>query len=354
MQRLVQQIQINDIDGILMFDPMNIRYATDSTNMQLWNTHNPFRAVMVTADGLWCYGTTKTPNSCPTTIPEYGKSATGRICSTSTGDGVTAAAQRFAAEVAELARTRGASTGRIAVDKIMMSGLRALERTELAVLEGEPLTERARAIKSEDEIHAMRCSIHATEQSMYAMEAAAKPGMSENDIWAVLHAENIRRGGEWIETRLLSSGPRTNPWFQECGPRIVQNNEILAFDTDLVGPYGMCCDISRTWWIGDGLPEQRHKDAMKLGIEHIEHNRALLGPGVTFDELTHKAHVLPAHYQRLKYGCVYHGVGQCDEWPMIAYPDAHVPGAFDGQLEPGMVLCVEALITQDGGDFRSS
>ena len=49
---------------------------------------------------------------------------------------------------------------------------------------------------------------------------------------------NIRRGGEWIETRLLTSGPRTNPWFQECGPRIVQPNEILAFDTDLIGPYG--------------------------------------------------------------------------------------------------------------------
>jgi hypothetical protein len=41
-------------------------------------------------------------------------------------------------------------------------------------------------------------------------------------------AENIRRGGEWIETRLLSSGPRTN-LFQECGQRIVQNNEIVAF-----------------------------------------------------------------------------------------------------------------------------
>ena len=352
LQRLVQQIQINDIDGILMFDPMNIRYATDSTNMQLWNTHNPFRAVMVTADGymvLWDYKNTEFLSDHNPRVREkrYGAD----LFYFDRGDGVTAAAQRFAAEVADLARTRGASTGRIAVDKIMMSGLRALERAGLTVLEGEPLTERARAIKSEDEIHAMRCSIHATEQSMYAMEAAAQPGMSENDIWAVLHAENIRRGGEWIETRLLSSGPRTNPWFQECGPRIVQNNEILAFDTDLVGPYGMCCDISRTWWIGDGQPEQRHKDAMRLGIEHIEHNRALLAPGVTFDELTHKAHVLPAQYQRLKYGCVYHGVGQCDEWPMIAYPDAHVPGAFDGQLEPGMVLCVEALITEDGGDF---
>ena len=43
---------------MLMFDPLNIRYATDSTNMQLWNTHNPFRAVLVCADGymvIWDY-----------------------------------------------------------------------------------------------------------------------------------------------------------------------------------------------------------------------------------------------------------------------------------------------------------
>ena len=29
------------------------------------------------------------------------------------------------------------------------------------------------------------------------------------------------------------------------------HNEILAFDTDLIGCYGMCCDVFRTWWIGD-------------------------------------------------------------------------------------------------------
>ena len=41
-----------------MFDPLNIRYATDTTNMQLWNTHNPFRACLLCADGymvLWDY-----------------------------------------------------------------------------------------------------------------------------------------------------------------------------------------------------------------------------------------------------------------------------------------------------------
>jgi Xaa-Pro aminopeptidase len=46
-----------------------------------------------------------------------------------------------------------------------------------------------------------------------------------------------------------------------------------------------------------------------------------------------------------------HGVGLCDEWPHVDYPDRHVPGAFDHALEPGMVLCVEALVGETGGDF---
>ena len=78
--------------------------------------------------------------------------------------------------------------------------------------------------------------------------------MREDDIWAVLHAENVRRGGERIETRFLASVPRTNLCFQECVPRFVQNNEIAAFDTNLVGSYGICVDISRTWWIGEKAP----------------------------------------------------------------------------------------------------
>ena len=41
-RRLTQAIIARDYGGILMFDPLNIRYATDTTNMQLWNSHNPF------------------------------------------------------------------------------------------------------------------------------------------------------------------------------------------------------------------------------------------------------------------------------------------------------------------------
>jgi Xaa-Pro aminopeptidase len=46
-----------------------------------------------------------------------------------------------------------------------------------------------------------------------------------------------------------------------------------------------------------------------------------------------------------------HGVGLCDEWPFVPYPDGWVEGAFETALEPGMVLCVEALVSPEGGDF---
>ncbi|MFK7752554.1 MAG: aminopeptidase P family protein, partial [Sedimentitalea sp.] len=57
-KRLTQHVVDRDLGGLLMFDPLNIRYATDSTNMQLWNTHNPFRAILLCADGymvIWDY-----------------------------------------------------------------------------------------------------------------------------------------------------------------------------------------------------------------------------------------------------------------------------------------------------------
>ena len=233
----------------------------------------------------------------------------------------------------------------------MLHGARALEAAGFEVMEGEEVTEKARVIKGPDEIRAMRCAMLACEASVAEMEAAAEPGLTEDDIWAELHKANIQRGGEWIETRLLTTGPRTNPWFQEAGPRVLQNNEILAFDTDLVGCYGICSDISRTWWVGDGDPRPDMVDTMRIAYDHIMTNMEMLKPGVRFEDLTANTHVLPPDMQKQKYSCLMHGVGLCDEWPLIAYPDAAVKGAFDHVLEPGMTLCVEVLASPEGGDF---
>ena len=356
-ERLTAAVVARDYAGLLMFDPLNIRYATDSTNMQLWNTHNPFRAVLLCADGymvIWDYKNSPFLSSFNPLVREARSGAD--LFYFDRGDKVDVAADVFARDVAALLAEHAPGNRRLAVDKVMLHGLRALEAQGLQIMEGEEVTEKTRAVKGPDEIRAMRCASHACEAAVAEMERFARAavpggGVSEDDIWAELHAGNIRRGGEWIETRLLASGPRSNPWFQECGPRIVQNNEIVAFDTDLIGSYGICVDISRTWWIGDARPRADMVAAMRHAHEHIQANMEMLRPGVTIPELIAGCHRLEEKYQAQKYGCMMHGVGLCDEWPLVAYPDKAVAGAFDYALEPGMVLCVEALVGEVGGDF---
>ena len=356
-ERLTQHIVDRDYGGLLMFDPLNIRYATDSTNMQLWNTHNPFRAVLLCADGymvIWDYKNSPFLSEFNPLVKEQQSGAD--LFYFDRGDKVDIAADIFANEVRNLIAEHGSNNKRLAVDKIMLHGLRALESQGFEIMEGEEVTEKSRSIKGKDEILAMRCASVACENAVQIMEQSARSGvpngnMSEDDIWAVLHAENIKRGGEWIETRLLASGPRTNPWFQECGPRIVQNNEIVAFDTDLIGSYGICVDISRTWWIGDKPPRPDMVYAMQHAHEHIMQNMEMLRPGVHMRDLTMNTHMLDDNFQKGKYGCLMHGVGLCDEWPLIPYPDKFVEGAYDYYLEEGMVLCVEALVSPEGGDF---
>jgi Xaa-Pro aminopeptidase len=356
-QRLTQGLVDRDHGGILLFDPLNIRYATDTTNMQLWNTHNPFRAVLLCADGhmvIWEYKNAPFLVTFNPLIREIRSGAT--FFYNSTGDKGAEAAHAFAAQVDAVMRAHAGANRRLAVDKIMIAGLRALESAGFQVMEGEEVTERVRAVKGPDEVAAMRCAHHACEAAIAEMEHAARTGipggrMTEDDVWAELHRGNIRRGGEWIETRLLASGPRTNPWFQECGPRLIQNNEIVAFDTDMIGAYGFCIDISRTWWIGDRPPRPDMISAMHHAMDHISRNMAMLKPGVAIRDLVHGGHVLDPQYQRLKYSCKMHGVGLCDEWPYVTYPDGYTEGAFDAVLEPGNVLCVEALVSPEGGDF---
>jgi Xaa-Pro aminopeptidase len=355
--RLVEALQARDYGGILMFDPLNIRYATDTTNMQLWNTHNPFRACLLMADGhmvMWEYKNSPFLVTFNPLVKELRSGAT--FFYNSTGDRGAAAARAFAQQVDDLMRAHVGTNRRLAVDKIMVHGLRALESIGFQVMEGEEVTERTRAIKGPDDMLAMRCAAHACETAVAAMEAFTRENVpngnvSEDDIWSVLHAENIRRGGEWIETRLLASGPRTNPWFQECGPRIVQNNEIVAFDTDLIGAYGFCIDISRTWWVGDQRPTNAMIAAYAHALDHIRDHQSRLKPGVSIRDLTFGGHQLDGQYWQQKYSCKMHGVGLCDEWPYVTYPDGWMEGAFDAVLEPGMTICVEALVSPEGGDF---
>ena len=351
LDRLVEQLKKFDYGGILLFDPLNVRYATDTTNMQLWVMHNGARYAYVSTDGhviVWDYTNTEFLNGHSHVVDEV-RPAVG-VSYFFCGSRYQAIATRWADEIASVVKHHQRGNSRLAVDMLHGPGHQLLAQLGIEVGFGYEVMEEARRIKGTEEIKAMRCAIHACEMSMKDMKDVIQPGMTERDVWSVLHAGNIRRAGEWIETQLLTSGPRTNPWMQEASSRSIVKGDLLAYDTDLVGAYGMMCDISRTLIVGDTQPNPKQSDLHAIASEVIENNFPLLTPGRSFRDLTHDA-MLPDPDSYRHYSCLFHGVGQCDEFPNIVMPEAWADFGCEGTIEAGMVLTVESFVgRRDGGE----
>ncbi|MCY4228843.1 MAG: Xaa-Pro peptidase family protein [Gammaproteobacteria bacterium] len=351
LSRVREQLKQRDCAGILLFDPLNVRYATDSTNMVLWITHNSARACYIATEGpvvLFDFHNCQHLSHHLELVDEirdmksFFYFAGGDRCEEKSG--------HFASEICDLVWQYGGGNKRVAIDRIEIIGLRALESHGLQIFDhGMEMMETAREIKNENELKAMRCAVAACEASVKELQQALDPGISENELWAHLHFGNIRRGGEWIETRILSSGPRTNPWMAECGPRIIQQGDLVGLDTDLVGVYGYCVDMSRTWLAGDVKATDKQLELFGVAHEHIMENMGRLRPGLSFHDLAFGGHQLPQKYRKEQYSVRYHGVGLCDEYPIIPYPENWEKAGYDGILKSGMCLCVEAYVGEHGG-----
>ncbi len=347
--RLRDELRARDCAGLLLFDQINTRYATDATNMQIWCSHYETRCVFVATEGpvvLFDYANHPHLAEDLPTVDEYRTmSSFYYFASADRGE---EKARIFADQIADLLARYGGGNKRLAVDRLSHMGCDALRARGIELCHGEEVAEQARAIKSAEELALMRASVAVCEEGMKAMRESLVPGITENALWAKLHETNIRLGGEWIETRLLSSGPRTNPWFRECSMRPIEKGDLVSFDTDLIGPYGYCADISRAWVCGD-KPTDEQRRLYAASYEQIQHNKALLKPGKSFREVSETAWPIPEEFFSNRYGSLIHGVGLADEYPsMKHWPDFEARG-YEGTIEEGMTLCVESFIGVEGG-----
>ena len=184
---------------------------------------------------------------------------------------------------------------------------------------------------------------------MAAVGARIQPGVGETELVALMVGEVIRHGGEMVETRLLSSGPRTNPWFNEAGSRLVRPGELVALDTDTIGCEGYYADISRTFLCRPGRPTAAQRSLYAMAWEQVHHNMALLRPGLGYRELAERAWRIPDRYRAQRYPLLVHGVGLHGETPTLLHLDDFGADTVDGTIEPGMVLSVESYVGEAGG-----
>jgi len=351
LNRVKEQLQINNIGACILFDPINIRYATDSRNMSLFSMHELVRFVFIPADGkviLFDYPKSEHLSEHLCTIDEIQEVVSWDFFSAN--NFVDKNAKKWAGMVQDLMNKYSPDNNRLAIDVSDPVGIQALlEQFNVTLLNAQKLIETARSIKSVDELICMQASIETAEKGMYLMREKLQAGMTEEELWSYMHKVNIENGGEWFETRLLVSGPRTNPWLQECSNRIIEKGDIVAFDTDMVGPYGYCADISRTFVEGNIFSDEQKK-LYELAVENIQHNKSLIKAGTSFREFAEKSWMLPSNCYDNHYPCIIHGIGLCDEWPFVAFPNRDFTNAdFSGYFLENMTICVESYIGEVGG-----
>ena len=353
LDRLVEHIVRRQYGGLLLTDPLNIRYATDTTNMQLWNAHNPFRAVLVCADGYMVIWDFKNSPFLADYNPLVRESRTGAaMFYFSAGDSCDEVAEDFVSEVDDLIREHGGGNRRIAVDKIMIHGLRALESAGFNVEDGEELTGKGALDQG-----ARRNSSHEVRQPCLRIRCRANGGGGQagsergRDLGPCCTgkisagAANGSRPGSWPRVQGRTPGSR-NAGRACCKKmKFWRSIRTLSAATECASAFrepggSVRSPLAPTWC----TPCDTRPD-------HIAEHAAILKPGVSFRDLAFGGHVLDDKCQKLKYGAKMHGIGLCDEWPFILYPDQYKEGAFEYEVEAGMVFCVEALVGEEGGDF---
>jgi Xaa-Pro dipeptidase len=219
----------------------------------------------------------------------------------------------------------------------------------LHLVDAQEPVEMARAVKSGEELKCIRASLRATEAGVAALRAAIRPGQTEAELWSVLHQAVIARNADYIETRLLNAGARTNPWFQETSSNVIGKNELIALDTDVVGCHGYYSDFSRTFHSGPGRPTAEQRELYRLAHEQVQHNIGILRPGMSFRDYADAAWDIPERYYAHRYYLSAHGCGMTGEYPYLYHHGDFPDAGYDGEILPGMTLCAESFIGAEGG-----
>jgi Xaa-Pro aminopeptidase len=350
LNQIKKWLEFQDFGAIVLFDPVNIRYATGSRNMQVWTMHNFCRYAVVFQSGRIVMF--ELPSSMHLS---EGLSAINEFRPAITADYMAVAernremATRWAREILDLLGEEGVAEEKIAIDRADLELVLASQAANIGLVDGKSVMERARSVKSIEEIEALKWSLQTCEASVQDMKQTLEPGMKEAEAMALMIKGSVDRGGEYPETRLLSTGPRTNPWFQETSDRVIENGDMMAFDTDMIGPLGFYNDISRSWVVGDKKPVAMQRYLYNIAHEQLQHNMALLKPGMGFLEYSDQSYQLPEKCIPNRYADVAHGCGMGVEYPFIWYREDEEWGAYDGIFEENMIVCIECYAGELGG-----
>jgi Xaa-Pro aminopeptidase len=339
LRKVQMEMRAREVGALLLTDPINIRYVTGVSVMPLWSATNLAHYVLVPAEGspiVFEYSRAKFRAEeffSDVRNAHYWQARFAEVM----------AAERsgeWAAEIKDTLREWGVADAGLGVDSLDYHGFSALQALGMQLTDADDPMQAARIIKTADEIELLKQSAAVCEAALYDLAKAIRPGVSEHELLGVFYHKMLSLGGEHCFSRLLSTGHKTNPWFHEAGSKLVRPGDLVAFDTDMMGPEGYVCDISRTFLCGE-KPTPAQKEAYGVAYEFIQALAERLRPGLGYAELAEDLPEYPDAYREQRYSFVLHGVGTDDEPPFFPFPDEPGGVKLDGEFRENMVVSVE-------------
>lgn len=204
----------------------------------------------------------------------------------------------------------------------------------------EPRLAALRLVKDGDELRRLRAAIEITAEAQRAAMRAARPGMTEYELEALIEYTFRSAGAERVGfPSIVGSGPNGTVLHYDRSRRTMEAGDLVV--VDIGAEYGYySADVTRTFPVGGRFtPRQRALYELVLSSQRAAIDS--VRPGITMGRLNEiaRAH-MRAHSRDLcaPTTCDSHFVHGLGHWLGM---DVHDVGDYATPLEPGMVLTIE-------------
>jgi Xaa-Pro dipeptidase len=261
--------------------------------------------------------------------------------------------ERLTDRIASLMAEHGVEKEPLGLDgttlQMLYSG--AFLKKGIKTAHGKLVMDRARTIKTVDELEIMRIAAQNTEVAFAAVADAIRPGVRECDLVGEAIRALYREGVDHTEDCVCMTGQNTNPIGITFTDRPVRPGDIVYMDVDGAAYQGYKTCVYRAFCCGKATREQ--KDLHEEAREMLYKGLSVIKDGVKNHEIMAQWPDSPAYwgydpddYGRFEPLALAHGIGlTLHDMPFVTRSTQEV----EEEIKAGMVLAVETYAGQKGG-----
>jgi Xaa-Pro aminopeptidase len=356
LKRLQAAMKREKLGALLLTDFLNLRYATNTVMMLGLRTSGIQRFGLIPAEGE--------PIICQRELSRKKHYRSLRFDAYMFSMRPPIATDDFVEQAVTGLKQLGAAGERVGVDVLSLAAIEGLKEAGIELVDGWPVINSARVVKTTDEIQLIRWTTRAKDRGYDLVRQALRDSDPPEDrlsrvMLDYLMDQGFEAGSEFIsiyDSSVADMRRHNEPMGDDL---VVKEGELVICDATVAGPGGYYSDFARTF--SHGKPTAETKQRYREAFHSLQEALKLVKPGPCTEAFKRFGKGASAA-ARLPGFDGYHGVGLCVyESPWLRGGD---PEKYMISLEENMIVALEInhypvklehllRVTADGAEILS-